>query len=271
MPPPRSTGPAAAASSSSTTRSRRSTRSPRPTTSAGSSSTAASPSRSPRPILDGDRPAWVGPPIAQFQADDAGTLTPTEADPDLAVYPVCTTPPTRAARRPRDPARGRALRARPSSASRWSSGSSSPPRSCSRSPRTPPTTWTSPATSSKAAASSRTRSGASRRRRWPSRGPPSRCGCRSRRSSPRSRCSLLGATFAAAQVSSIVVGALVPVLAWRLAADVAEERGLPTGRARTLAIGTGLVDRRLPAAPPPLRPARLDDAVHRPRAGGLPA
>jgi hypothetical protein len=50
----------------------------------------------------------------------------------------------------------------------------------------------------------------------------------------------LGATFAAAQVSSVVIGALVPVLAWRLAADVAEERGLPSGRARTLAIGTGL-------------------------------
>ena len=49
-----------------------------------------------------------------------------------------------------------------------------------------------------------------------------------------------GATFAAAQVSSIVVGALVPVLAWRLAADVAAERGLSTGRSRTLAIGTGL-------------------------------
>ena len=50
----------------------------------------------------------------------------------------------------------------------------------------------------------------------------------------------LGTTFAAAQMSSIVVGALVPVLAWRLAADVAAERGLPTGRARTLANGTGL-------------------------------
>ena len=50
----------------------------------------------------------------------------------------------------------------------------------------------------------------------------------------------LGATFAAAQVSSVLVGALVPVLAWRLAADVADERGLPTGRARTLAVGTGL-------------------------------
>ncbi len=51
---------------------------------------------------------------------------------------------------------------------------------------------------------------------------------------------IAGSTFQAAQVSSIVVGAVVPVLAWRLAADVAEERGLPTGRARTLALGTGL-------------------------------
>lgn len=51
---------------------------------------------------------------------------------------------------------------------------------------------------------------------------------------------LLGSTFAAAQVSSVVVGAIVPVLAWRLAADVAAERGLSTERARTLALGTGL-------------------------------
>jgi hypothetical protein len=52
---------------------------------------------------------------------------------------------------------------------------------------------------------------------------------------------LLGATFAAAQWSSIVAGAIVPVLAWRLAADVAAERRMPVGRARTLALGTGLV------------------------------
>jgi hypothetical protein len=51
---------------------------------------------------------------------------------------------------------------------------------------------------------------------------------------------ILGKTFAAAQVSSVIVGALVPVLAWRLAADVAGERGLPRGRARTLALGSGL-------------------------------
>jgi hypothetical protein len=51
---------------------------------------------------------------------------------------------------------------------------------------------------------------------------------------------VLGTSFAAAQVSSILVGSVVPVLAWRLAADVAAERRLPTGRARTLALGTGL-------------------------------
>ena len=51
---------------------------------------------------------------------------------------------------------------------------------------------------------------------------------------------LVGTSFAAAQVSSVLVGAIVPVLAWRLALDVAEERGLPLGRARTLALGTGL-------------------------------
>jgi 4-amino-4-deoxy-L-arabinose transferase-like glycosyltransferase len=51
---------------------------------------------------------------------------------------------------------------------------------------------------------------------------------------------LFGATFAAAQLSSIVLGAIVPVLAWRLAADIAVVRQLPIGRARTLAVGSGL-------------------------------
>ena len=51
---------------------------------------------------------------------------------------------------------------------------------------------------------------------------------------------VFGETFAGAQVSSILVGTLVPVLAWRLAADVARELELPLGRARTLALGTGL-------------------------------
>ncbi len=51
---------------------------------------------------------------------------------------------------------------------------------------------------------------------------------------------LLGTTFAAAQWSSILVGSVVPVLAWRIAADVAEERRLPIGRARVLALGSGV-------------------------------
>jgi hypothetical protein len=51
---------------------------------------------------------------------------------------------------------------------------------------------------------------------------------------------LFGATFGSAQVSSMVVGAIVAVLAWRVAADVAVELDLPIGRARTLAVGAGL-------------------------------
>ena len=51
---------------------------------------------------------------------------------------------------------------------------------------------------------------------------------------------VFGATFAAAQVSSVVVGSLVCVLAWRLAADVAAARGFPIGRARSFAVGAGL-------------------------------
>jgi hypothetical protein len=44
----------------------------------------------------------------------------------------------------------------------------------------------------------------------------------------------------AAQVTSCLLGALLAVLAWRLAADVAVERRLSAARARTLAIGVGL-------------------------------
>jgi hypothetical protein len=51
---------------------------------------------------------------------------------------------------------------------------------------------------------------------------------------------VFGTGFHAAQVSNVLLGALVPVLAWRLAADVAEEQAMPVGRARTLAVGTGL-------------------------------
>jgi hypothetical protein len=51
---------------------------------------------------------------------------------------------------------------------------------------------------------------------------------------------IFGTTFQAAQVSSVLVGAVVPVLAWRLTADVASERGLSPERARTLALGAGV-------------------------------
>ncbi len=50
----------------------------------------------------------------------------------------------------------------------------------------------------------------------------------------------LEAAMRAAQWVSVPLGGLLSVLAWRLAADVARERGLGLGRARTLAIGTGL-------------------------------
>ena len=50
----------------------------------------------------------------------------------------------------------------------------------------------------------------------------------------------LDSAMRAAQVTSTLLGSLLAILAWRLAADVALERGLPVGRARTLAIGAGL-------------------------------
>jgi hypothetical protein len=50
----------------------------------------------------------------------------------------------------------------------------------------------------------------------------------------------LGTTFAAAQVSSVLVGSSVCVLAWRLAADIAAARTMPIGRARSFAVGVGL-------------------------------
>jgi hypothetical protein len=51
---------------------------------------------------------------------------------------------------------------------------------------------------------------------------------------------LFGTTFAASQISSVIVGALVPVLTWRLALDVAQERKLSVERARWIGIGAGL-------------------------------
>ena len=50
----------------------------------------------------------------------------------------------------------------------------------------------------------------------------------------------LEAAMRSAQVVSTLLGALLAMLAWRLGADVAEGRGLSAGRARSLAIGTGL-------------------------------
>ena len=82
---------------------------------------------------------------------------------------------------------------------------------------------------------------------------------------------LFGATFAAAQLPFVIIGAMVPVLAWRLAADVAAERGFDrTGRA-LFALGTGPHGGGLPPAPPPLRAPRFDDAVRRPGAGRVSA
>ncbi len=51
---------------------------------------------------------------------------------------------------------------------------------------------------------------------------------------------VFGVSFTGAQVSSVIVGAMLPVLAWRLAADVADDRRFDAWRARTIAIGTGL-------------------------------
>ena len=51
---------------------------------------------------------------------------------------------------------------------------------------------------------------------------------------------LFGPTFGNSQWAPTLIGALVPVLAWRLAADVAEDVAMPTGRARAFAIGAGL-------------------------------
>ncbi len=53
---------------------------------------------------------------------------------------------------------------------------------------------------------------------------------------------LLGSTsYAATLAVPVLLGATIPVLAWRIGADLAAERGLPPGRARTLGLGSGLV------------------------------
>ena len=51
---------------------------------------------------------------------------------------------------------------------------------------------------------------------------------------------LLGVSYAAAQPPFLIIGSLVSVLAWRLAADVALERGVSRDRRLAIALGTGL-------------------------------
>ena len=51
---------------------------------------------------------------------------------------------------------------------------------------------------------------------------------------------VLGITYANAQLPFIVIGSLIPVLAWRLGADVALERGVSKNRIHAIALGTGL-------------------------------
>jgi hypothetical protein len=70
---------------------------------------------------------------------------------------------------------------------------------------------------------------------------------------------LSSTSYAATLAVPILLGALIPVLAWRLGADLAAERGLPSERARTLALGSGLVS--AVALPLVLPSALLDSTV----------
>jgi hypothetical protein len=58
--------------------------------------------------------------------------------------------------------------------------------------------------------------------------------------------SLLGHTFPAAQLSSVVVGALVAPLGWLMARDAARARGLSAERVATVAVGGGLAAAVMP-------------------------
>ena len=147
-------------------------------------------------------------------------------------------------------------------------GLSSPPRSSSPSRRTPPTTSAWRATCSRAAAWCQRRAvelPARRRSIFPR--PAFEVWMPLPTFLAAIPMALFGPTFAAAQVSSVLVGAIVPVLAWRLAAG--RRRGART-RPRNARAGVGDRDgpdvRRLPAAAAQLGPARLDDAVRGARA-----
>jgi hypothetical protein len=70
---------------------------------------------------------------------------------------------------------------------------------------------------------------------------------------------LLGSTSYPATLGvPVLFGAIIPVFAWRLGADLAAERALPPERARTLALGSGLVSA---AALPLVLPAALLDST----------
>jgi hypothetical protein len=51
---------------------------------------------------------------------------------------------------------------------------------------------------------------------------------------------IFGTDYRVAQATAVVVGSVIPVLTWRLAWDVASERGLGISRRRVLALGAGL-------------------------------
>ncbi len=71
---------------------------------------------------------------------------------------------------------------------------------------------------------------------------------------------LLGSTsYAATLAVPVLLGAVIPALAWRIGADLAVERGLSPERARTLALGSGLVS--AVALPLVLPSALLDSTV----------
>ena len=64
---------------------------------------------------------------------------------------------------------------------------------------------------------------------------------------------LLGSTsYAATLAVPVLLGAVIPVLAWRIGADLAAERGLPPERARTLGAGQRARVRGGAAARPPV-------------------
>ena len=157
--------------------------------------------------------------------------------------------------RPRDgrrlvatPPRGVADARSASSPSRSPCASSRPRSSASRSPRTRRTTSVSRATSSRAAGSCPTRCGATARRRSSFPRPafevwlplPSLLAAIPIALFAGSAPISLDAAMRASQVIPVLAGSIVSVLAWRLAADVAAERGAARRPGRTLAIGTGL-------------------------------